>query len=114
MTNLSLSSLMDCYLHYAWNGQGTMPSGADLLAQTTSGICYINKSTLEVTELSWPFSDLEFHIVHTNNKLTTHTHLASLAKLDTSTLENIFKDAKNAFATSNCKNFCNAINRYQQ
>ncbi len=111
--NPSLISLINYYLKYAWSGQGTMPSGADLLAQTIGGICYVNKLTLEVTKLQWPFPNFEFHIVHTNNKLTTHTHLANLENLNTSMLENIFKDAKKAFELSNCAHFCEAINQYQ-
>lgn len=111
--NLNLKSLLDYYLQYAWNGQGIIPSGADLLAQAVNHFCYINKEIFEIKKLDWPFPNLELHIVHTNHKTPTHSHLANLENLNTSRLKNIFQEAKNAFELSDAEKFCWAINDYQ-
>ncbi|MNT56168.1 hypothetical protein D3C72_1934500 [compost metagenome] len=46
---------------------------------------------------TWPFANLDFHIVHTGNKVATHEHLKSLASFDASGLESAFLLIRQAF-----------------
>lgn len=113
-TELNPQELLKDYLTYAWNGLGFAPSGADLLAQLSGNLCYVNKNSLQITSQTWPFTNVDFHLIHTRNKLATHSHLANLASLDTAALEIIFNRGKVAIALGDETLFCEAVNCYHQ
>ncbi len=75
---LSMQSLLQDYLSVAWNGEGTAPSGADLIAQFNGQITYFDRLHYQIETLTWPFSDLSFLIVRTGYKIATHHHLQKL------------------------------------
>lgn len=107
-------ALLETYFNHAFSGQGTAPSGADVLAQFCGKLSYVNKKTLALASNNWPFDDLRFHIIRTNHKLATHEHLKSLHQLDTLSLGYIFKDFKNAIQMHKQNEFCDSINQYQK
>lgn len=109
---LKKSELLQDYYRYSWNGQGMMPSGADLLAQMTGGLSYVNKKTLENTPQNWPFPDLDFHVIHTKNKLATHKHLKNLTEINTVNLQTAFMDCKQAVHSCDAALFCESVNQY--
>ena len=88
-TYLDDSELLSKYVSLAWNGQGSPPSGADLIAQRHGGLCFYHKAARKLEVLAWPFSDLSFGLIHTGNKLATHAHLQTLPSMDGSKLGEI-------------------------
>lgn len=54
------------------NGEG---SGADVLAQSVGGAAIVNMEHRMAEGKAWPFADLEFLIVRTQEKIPTHEHL---------------------------------------
>lgn len=105
--------LLTEYLKFSWDNQGSPPSGADLIAQLHGGICFYHKANHQLQVLSWPFINLEYCLIHTGNKLATHTHLKLLSnKFDENSLEKIIFSGLQALEQSNSKSFIAAINTY--
>jgi mevalonate kinase len=81
LQNLAIQheSLLEAYYQTAWSGEGCKPSGYDVLAQLQPPNCavYINKNEHILTNITWPFNDIAFILLHTGKKLATHQHLAS-------------------------------------
>lgn len=67
--------LLKSYLQYAWNGEGSVPSGADLLAQERGHLALVDKAAGRISTHSWNFRNLGFYLLHTGVKLATHEHL---------------------------------------
>ncbi|WP_419419271.1 hypothetical protein ACNVED_12120 [Legionella sp. D16C41] len=112
---LSLDDLLETYYKYAWSGQGVRPSGYDVLAQVHHGCVYIDKLTREVHCYDWIFQDISFILLHTGNKLATHSHLQAVALPDDlSILITIIEQAKAAFSDGNSNQLIMAIDAYQE
>ncbi len=106
--------LLSVYQKYAWNGQGTPPSGADLIAQMKGSMCFFEKRKGLVSIASWPFEDLEFYLIHTGHKVATHEHLKGLKEFDSSALEKAAYQVQDAFATANSVEFLAGVKSYAQ
>jgi mevalonate kinase len=106
-------TLLESYLSHAWNQKGTPPSAADLFSQMTGGVTYVNRDSLEIAGHAWPFPELEFHLIHTRNKLATHEHLTQIETIKIDCFEEIFNSALAAFKSNAAYLFCSAINNYQ-
>ena len=63
------------YNKFAWDGEGIPPSGADLVSQLHGEICGTHKVKKEVKTFVWPFSDVDYRLIHTGSKLVTYTYL---------------------------------------
>lgn len=68
-------TLLNEYRECAWGGEGTPPSGADLVAQVVGGVCWFDGLKQKAQQLSWNFERLGFTLVRTGTKLPTHEHL---------------------------------------
>jgi mevalonate kinase len=69
------ASLLRGYRRAAWSGDGAPPSGADLVAQLTGGVCWFDGIGARARRLKWEFADLSFTLIRTGVKLATHEHL---------------------------------------
>lgn len=67
--------ILAVYRECAWNGEGQAPSGADVVAQLTGGVCWFDGQNHVAERLSWGFASLSFTLVRTGFKLATHEHL---------------------------------------
>jgi mevalonate kinase len=92
-----LKHLLESYYQVAWKGEGQRPSGADLIGQLRGAYTFFEKRRSSVAVSTWPFANLDFHIVHTGNKVATHEHLKSLAAFDAAGLESAFTLIRQAF-----------------
>lgn len=112
-TTPTQANMLELYWQCAWSGQGLRPSGYDVMAQSLSGCVSINRSENHCSVFPWPFDDLAFILIHTNNKLATHHHLQDATLSDNIDLLNsIVLSAKQAFIQSDSKALINAVNAY--
>lgn len=112
-TDFNADNLLASYLEYAYAGTGMAPSGADLIAQWQGAISYFEKQQ-SLETLTWPFESLHFALIHTQKKLATHEHLASLEQMNTDDLKAPVLAAKAALQDSDAETIVAAINEYQQ
>lgn len=138
---LEEKTLLDAYLQCAWQGEGTPPSGYDVLAQSLNfksavkldlncaeyrtptnsgffklqGCAHIHQQKNIYQISSWPFQEIAFILLHTGKKLATHHHLQSLdLPNQIKPLESIVENARKAFESGNSMDLVDAINAYQQ
>lgn len=111
---LDYRHLLETYYKVAWNSQGHRPSGADLIGQLQGSLTFFDKGQGQIAVKSWPFEDLEFFVVHTGNKVATHTHLQSLGDFPEQGLLNDFTHLRQAFDVADSELFVQAINGYAQ
>ncbi len=105
-------NLLTEYQQFAWSGKGLPPSGGDVIGQYYGDITLFNKSTEQQQTLTWPFSDVNFAVLRTGNKLATHEHLQNLTAIPTKEFTAIVHDAKHALLASDSQQFCQAVNAY--
>jgi mevalonate kinase len=106
--------LLGTYTQFSWDGQGFAPSGADLIGQLKGSLTFFEKRRSFVSIARWPFSNLEFYLIHTGHKIATHEHLNSLAPFESAGLEKSFQLAKQSFESLNDSLFVEAVNSYAQ
>lgn len=104
--------LLSTYTEFAWNGQGTPPSGADLIGQMKGSLTFFEKRRGMLSVASWPFEDLEFYLIHTGNKVPTHEHLKTLKEFDSSGLENSFAKVQTAFNEQSSELLIEGVKEY--
>lgn len=109
---LDFKHLLDAYYDVAWNGEGQRPSGADLVGQLKGALTFFEKRQGLISVKSWPFTDLDFFLIHTGNKVATHEHLKNLADFDASSLEKSFTLIRESFETADSEKFLHGINAY--
>lgn len=61
-----------------FEGDKTIPSGYDLMAQMGKGLQIIDAGKNRADQVVWPFADVEIHIFKTQTKITTHEHLKKI------------------------------------
>lgn len=113
---ISQVDLLDSYLECAYDGQGTPPSGADLIGQLKGLLCYFDKSVLPNEALAcrkfqWPF-DARLYLFHTGHKLATHEHLRQGIEFDSSGLRKSFDKAFEGIIEKDLALFCDGMNDY--
>lgn len=111
---LDVKHLLEEYYAAAWNGEGTRPSGADLIGQLKGSLTFFEKRKGLISVKNWPFNDLEFFVIHTGNKVATHEHLKNLLPFNSDALEKCFAIIKESFEVENSSLFIDGINRYAQ
>ncbi|MBO9666335.1 MAG: hypothetical protein J7501_05930 [Bdellovibrio sp.] len=104
--------LLATYTEFAWNGQGTPPSGADLIGQMKGSLTFFEKRRGMLSVLGWPFEDLEFYLIHTGNKVPTHEHLKTLKEFDSSGLEKAFAKVYESFGPQNSEGLIEGVQAY--
>lgn len=105
-------SLLEAYRTCAWNGQGMVPSGYDVIAQSIGGCVYIAANCGE--RYPW-FEDLAFILVRTHHKLATHHHLQKLnLSHQLNGLAEIVATAKRSFELNESTGLIDAVNQYNQ
>lgn len=94
---------------------GMQPSGYDVLAQYAQGCVYLNRRTETYENYTWPFSDLGFILVHSQQKLATHDHLQSLVLTETTDHMSALVDhAKAAFLNASSYHLIEVVKAYHQ
>jgi len=112
---LDYASLHQAYLDAAWDGQGTPPSGADVIAQTLNApFALVTQNPWQAIPLTWPFKDMTYHIEHTTNKVKTHEHLRTKPNVAANQLHTIIERATGAWQSSDSQAFADAINAYAE
>ncbi|WP_413587335.1 hypothetical protein [Bdellovibrio sp. HCB274] len=106
--------LLSVYQKYAWNGEGTPPSGTDLIAQMKGSLTFFEKRKGLLSVSGWPFEDLEFYLIHTGNKVATHEHLKTLKEFDSSVLEKAAYRVQESFASVNPEELVAGVKAYAQ
>lgn len=109
---LDFKHILEAYYEVAWNGQGLRPSGADLVGQLKGSLTFFEKRQGLIQVKSWPFSGLEFYLIHTGNKVATHEHLKMLKKFDTEGLNRAFVKIKESFETAKEERFVEGLKAY--
>jgi mevalonate kinase len=107
---LDLRALLRDYRACAWNGEGTPPSGADVIAQVTGGVTYFDGLTFTAERLAWPFPEIGFTLIRTGVKLATHEHLREGTLAPHSTLRTIVIEARKAFDSGDEMRLIEAVN----
>lgn len=111
---LDFKHLLEAYYEVAWSGHGLRPSGADLVGQLKGSLTFFEKRQGLMQVKSWPFSGLEFHLIHTGNKVATHEHLRLLKSFSAEKLETAFAQIKDSFEAAEEAVFIAGINAYRQ
>lgn len=57
---------------------GLRPSGADMIAQNSGGLAFVDLACSNITNITWPFKGVDICLAHTKNKVATHEHLAKI------------------------------------
>lgn len=125
--NFPWNALLAEYRACAWNGEGTPPSGADVISQLSGGLTYIKSGqedksdvTLDVKlndvtlvrGLSWAFPTMAFTLFRTGKKLATHEHLKTTTLAPYGVLRTIVLDAEKAFMSGDENRVAEAVRGY--
>jgi hypothetical protein len=118
--------LLSTFLKYSWDGEGWAPSGLDILSQLEGGLLFlqsprkIKDGELQPIEFGdyhklskWPFSEIQFCLIRTGNKIATHSHLSNLQQIGTSVLAKIAYDAGTSLLDPHEENFITNINQFR-
>ncbi|MES2962279.1 MAG: hypothetical protein V4760_00210, partial [Bdellovibrionota bacterium] len=106
------TELLEEYRSCAWNGVGSPPSGADLVAQLTGGITFFDGRGAVAGQLDWSFPKLGFTLLRTGSKLPTHEHLKEKNQVPTEALRTLVNEAKKAFDSGNEKLLVDTVDAY--
>lgn len=107
-----LKHLLQEYYEAAWNGEGTRPSGADLIGQWHGSMTFFDKKNDLLSVKAWPFVGLDFFLIHTGHKVATHEHLKNLESFDSSLLEQSFAKIRTSFESLMNEDFIDGIRSY--
>lgn len=111
-TEVNDKSLLEEYKRFAWDGEGLAPSGVDLIAQLRGGLCFSHQKIDQINTFVWPFFDLDYCLIHTNNKLATHLHLKEMTNLNVNELEKIAHEGLLSVEDQDSERFIAVINDY--
>lgn len=91
---------------------GERASGADVVGQTVGQVAFLHMEPIAAEARGWPFADLGFAIVRTQNKLNTHEHLAALEPERLATLPSIAALGLESFHMGLTDTFVKVIREY--
>ena len=101
------------YQTHTWSGKGLKPSGLDFLSQQLSGLIWIDCQNNICKPLDWPFDDLIWLVIKTNEKLKTYTHLESIVtKPEFGFLNDYLDSVKTALENASLTDFISALSHY--
>lgn len=110
----SIKEMIHEYRNYSSRKQGRAPSGADVVMQLCGGLTWIDTSSWEVQELSWPWPELTGFFISTGNKLATHSHLQDLSDFNPSELFRILHQARSEFKSEDADLWLESVKYYSQ
>ncbi len=93
------SQILAEYRDCAWNGQGTPPSGADVVSQIRGGVTWYDGRASRAEGLEWNFDELGFSLIRTGQKLATHEHLRKGGQAPHDSLRRVVEEGRKAFET---------------
>ena len=105
------AALLAEYRACASSGEGTPPSGADVVAQLFGGICYFDGRSMKAERLRWEFPSLSFTLLRTGVKLATHEHLKHPQAAPHGALRECVALARNAFLEKDESSLVAAVER---
>ena len=88
------------------------PSGADLVAQVTGGLCWYDGMNFSAEKLAWPFPGYDIFVFHTGKKLATHEHLKDLREKNFRELIPLLVASRTSLSQENLKVFCQSLDLY--
>ena len=91
--------LLADYRSVAWSGEGSAPSGADVVAQLSGGVTWFDGTKHRAEVLEWAFPSLSFTLLRTGTKLATHEHLRTRQAAPQEALRHAVGEARNALET---------------
>lgn len=111
-----VNQLLKDYWECSWTGEGTRPSGADLVAQYSGGISEFLAESSQVESFMWPWPQIEVYLISTGFKVQTHDHLKglSLSELDSDLLKKQAQQSLENFKEKNLKLWLEDINNYAE
>jgi len=107
-------SLLQAYYQYAWQGKGICPSGYDVLTQYARRTLFIDNQGMNLSQIDWPFVGMTVLLIHTDNKLSTHVHLAQQKQPSIDGLTSIVYQAVKAWEEVDAQGMIDAINLYHK
>jgi Mevalonate kinase len=111
---LDYKHLLETYWQHAWNGEGTRPSGADLIGQLKGALTIFERASGKIAIQGWPFENLDFVLAHTGNKVPTHEHLKSLGEFPTEGLFKAFQQIEKGLNEHSEANLLNGVHHYAE
>lgn len=103
-------SILERYHVHSWNGEGRKPSGADVISQSMgNSISLVDLNKNEIQSAAWPFTDIDFLLFHTGQKLPTHEHLKELDLSNTDKMKDIVLSAWKNLSNTNSEGFIQSI-----
>ncbi|MGE4132776.1 MAG: hypothetical protein AB7F86_14120 [Bdellovibrionales bacterium] len=87
-------------------------SGADVLAQLTGDVAYVNVASLETSCRPWPYQEMGFGIVRTHQKIATHEHLMQVDRAAMSLLNRPALAAVEAFGSASSEVFVGRLKQF--
>ncbi|MDE0118769.1 MAG: hypothetical protein OXM55_02025 [Bdellovibrionales bacterium] len=91
---------------------GLTPSGADLVSQWVGDVCLFSSDPFSVCSVAWPFTELDFFLIHTGRKLDTWEHLNDLSKRSFSRLSNLAEKAMVNINNCDKEGFISTVDEY--
>lgn len=111
---IDVEAMRLAYVDSAWDGAGSPPSGADLVAQLEGGLVEFSRASGVLRKHAWPFDDLEFYFVATGNKVATHEHLRQILHIDATPLSAHAEHVCAALRTRESSRFVEGVQSYAQ
>lgn len=93
------------------------PSGADCVTQYFNRHTYFDAGKIEQEEIKWNFEDITISIFKTSMKIPTHSHIASLQKIEDSKLNELNENVqavKAAIINKNHELLCSGIQNFYE
>lgn len=112
--SLDINKLLNEYKALIKNNRYYKPSGVDIISQIYGGLLYFSLNDGIINKFAWPFFDLSFALIHSQNKVPTHEHLKNLTKIDFRGSEKIVKSGINCVKKKDAIGFCESINCYRE
>jgi mevalonate kinase len=106
------AEILNDYWDCSWSGEGTRPSGADLIAQFHGGIVYFDSLEQTTSKAQWPWPEADVFLISTGFKLPTHEHLTDLKDQNFEILQTVFEKSKSSFLKADLKSFSDQVNEY--
>ena len=112
---------MDIDVRHAWTDYrnicencGISPSGADLIGQLTGGLTFFERTAGRLEMFAWPFENLKFVLVRTNQKLSTHEHLLEKPKIDDEKFRPAMKMIEAGLVKLDANHFIEGIQKFSK
>ena len=93
--------------------KGSVPSGADVVSQWLGKVCIFSRPSI-AESIDWPFRNLSFALIRTEENLQTWKHLENLKQKNFSQLQEISINALEAVRSSSESLFIQSVKDYAE